>query len=1004
MDWEKEIIRIFEKYDNKLNLQQIFSYIETDNNIKLSQGKKLLIRQKLSNLSNKIQFSIIEGNSMYELIPQKNYNEKIESIDDLYKKSIKNEYVYPDTSEIKLFKRIKREFQKCTYIGDISLSDEEYSIIIEYLKKYINSIDTKPYNVSNIFLATSLVYIGIKYYDRAYWKHLEEETGIYRIDRQTQQKIGRIFFNTLVKFDKRHVEENEIVNNILMHCFVTAKYAEEFFDFLFAYYNFDLDRDLTQNTPEMMSHLVEAMKKSDNHSLRTYKIKKHTADAVMMNEKGCKIRIGNVLKYIDTYIFEDKLPDKSQNRIAKLFVEWAKNSKRFALEKSNYASVKVRDKKRFHLPYFNLDLKTKHFRIVLPVQTIRTDFDENTPIISWQIIGQSFSEKFNVDCEETVLGYKTESIKYFDIASECLFETINIKLLYNGIVKKSFTIKSDSVRFFDLDDGNWIKYDVYIRAGSVFAVTLNSDNLQSEKVVTIESIAGLKAYELMLETGDIIKLPSGQPLSVGKPLEEGIVSDSLVKNVFVKRDGCDYPVYSKAPSLHFNLSDHDVRGTVIIINNEKSRFDKALASQFNSSDGKSNYLLDLKTYCLEDGIYSVSVNIPSERRIRKYEFALVNGLNIIFDNALYIYSEKGKMKISTDKVHDVIDFDIKPEDDNLLYTISKIDLFISIPAFKWKYAENDLWEIKEPEIVWYKEFPKIIYFKFPDTSIRVFGDTINIDVEKNEIILNKNKDTNIFICDTTKIPSWWYGTTNYSIKIGYDNSYFDFLTIITKNILNKAAISNNPINSSIIVKSDISGFNDCAADVWNDNILIAEKVPVKSNGFSVKTTNLSGKFKVVFFEYDSDEDDEFGLDEPVYSEIGTIRDTLHTDFDIANTTLTLKLITRDKKQGEWFEPEKYILADTCIINNFKIVDEVEDGFIGTLKSRNCIINGLTVSVKFKEKSDYTKTFIEYYDDELKSFIPFIYDRTNKSLGLNDYLKSSKRFFVSNGYYYITRKK
>lgn len=28
MDWGKEIIRIFEKYDNKLNLQQIFSYIE----------------------------------------------------------------------------------------------------------------------------------------------------------------------------------------------------------------------------------------------------------------------------------------------------------------------------------------------------------------------------------------------------------------------------------------------------------------------------------------------------------------------------------------------------------------------------------------------------------------------------------------------------------------------------------------------------------------------------------------------------------------------------------------------------------------------------------------------------------------------------------------------------------------------------------------------------------------------------------------------------------------
>lgn len=84
--------------------------------------------------------------------------------------------------------------------------------------------------------------------------------------------------------------ENEFMNNILLHCFITKHYANDLFDFLFAYYQIDLERDLSRNSAEMRTYLMQTMSKGEA-SARAYKIKKHTADAVSANEQGCKIRV-----------------------------------------------------------------------------------------------------------------------------------------------------------------------------------------------------------------------------------------------------------------------------------------------------------------------------------------------------------------------------------------------------------------------------------------------------------------------------------------------------------------------------------------------------------------------------------------------------------------------------------------------------------------------------------------------------------------------------------------
>ena len=63
---------------------------------------------------------------------------------------------------------------------------------------------------------------------------------------------------------------------------------------------------------------MKSMSKGE-YSARTYKIKKHTSDAVMANEKGCKIRIGRIaarqLKMPWLIFWFAKVADKQKQRI-----------------------------------------------------------------------------------------------------------------------------------------------------------------------------------------------------------------------------------------------------------------------------------------------------------------------------------------------------------------------------------------------------------------------------------------------------------------------------------------------------------------------------------------------------------------------------------------------------------------------------------------------------------------------------------------------------------------
>ena len=778
----------------------------------------------------------------------------------------------------KMKKRIKREFKKVKYIGDIHISDEEYEVLKEYIPIVFRRLRmTSSHECVDEIFAVALVQIGIRNYNGRYWTYVSKliDGGINNVQ---QGWIGRSFVKTLDKYNKIHVGAEEMVNNILMHSFITKYYAADFFDFIFAYYQKDLDRDLSRHTKEMRNYLISSMKMSED-SVRSYKIKRHTADAVTANEIGCKIRIRRILQLMDNYMFSGVLPTNSQNRVTNLFVEWAKTSKAFDVARKEYSTGK-KGQKRFSSPYLRFDTAYKDFVLVLPPQNVRLNEDEAWAKIEWKI---ECSGEFNVietESEGTVIGCKTHSVSQ-SIPLNKIFDEFSISLIKNDDdVLRRFVLKNDTVRFFD-KDWDMINSADYLPVGEVLAFSKSEVEIISDSTVGVEQALGMNLYTLNLKKGDVVKYPDGRAKSVGRELEEGLLQQHLVASASVS--GTEkVPLYSSCPLIYFVMEESRETGTVIHIDGEKHRLNLNFCTKFklNISGNKYGYILKTDNYNLCEGNHNVCIDIPNDRKNRIYNFAFISGLNFVFCGAPYIFKEQGKILFSDNvcvapisdfvwEAEEGYEFDILPDENYIEFEIKTaretFNVNIDIPVLKWKFDDWE-WEVSQPEAIWYTEFPKKIFIKYPADDARFFMDAPEVvdisyeDAEDNyETHFARNKQEDLFICDTTKMPSWFgrYDPVR-KLYLELDGKIIVFAAVITKCILNSCKIVGDYERNELILKADISGFADCFVDLLYRGNLIVEKLPVTMGGVRLNVPMVDGIYTAVFYEQDEEEDD-FGF-------------------------------------------------------------------------------------------------------------------------------------------------
>ena len=292
-----------------------------------------------------------------------------------------------------------------------------------------------------------------------------------------------------------------------------------------------------------MNSLIDAILKPDNTD-RTYLLVKQTQDAVLMNTRGCKIRIRRFLRMMDDYFWEQKVPLNPVSRLSKMLIKWQEDSLEFKYDYNKYHGTinTSREKKRYSSPYIKCDLSDTTFRLILPVQLIRFDDGDS---VKWRITINGDTREIDGQVYKAITGYKTEEIEVILDRSN-LFDEIIIKLLSDQKKIRNYKINSNTIRFFD-GEGDFINNDS-LTTGIVYSFNEAGYTPISEALLDSEIIGDFVKSYFEFEIGDIIRLPDGNPLSIGQRINEGLLKRGVLSNAYAQLMTTKL-IFIKAPSI-----------------------------------------------------------------------------------------------------------------------------------------------------------------------------------------------------------------------------------------------------------------------------------------------------------------------------------------------------------------------------------------------------------------------------------------------------------------------
>lgn len=886
-----------------------------------------------------------------------------------------------------MLRRINREFYKKRLIGDIAINNDEYALLIDRFRVQYELLKNSPNHiiVDNTF-ALSLVQIGIKYYDGGFWPHVAKELGIGSLPPYQTLWIGESFYSTLVKYDKLRLSRGEWVNNILMHCFVSDLYAENLFNFLFAYYRLDLERDLLRNNREMMNSLVEIILKNDNTG-RTYWLVRHTSDAVHVNTKGAKIRLRRLLRLIDNCFWEQITPVNSSNRLSKHFLEWYKNSNDFNLEYVKYhgGNNAGRGGKSFSTPFLQCDFSMGAFRIYFPTQLI--DFAYSYDVY-WKISCGETENRLGVNLYQGVTGNKTEET-YLDLQVSELFNEYNISLMCGDMKVRRFKITADDTRFFD-KNGDYIHTE-NLPTGKVFAFSLIGATPVSEAIIDSERIGDLILSYFEFQYGDIIRLPDGKPVSIGRKLEEGLLPRSRINGAYsLNEDGAQIPIYNKAPALLIKMQPSRTPGTLIQVNGRRFRmFDKdTVVVDLDERSGEKGYIINMADYgCSEDGIYQLFIDVPNDRSRRFWEFTVINGFGFEFEDAPYIFNPRGtirfkdKLKILSDrgskKLHgeNAFNFEIDPNCDDIMFSfltdLVMIPLRVYAPVFRWKFDNGD-WQIERPPELWHSEFPIMIYIKYPDDYLTICMDDVgNYETQEQEQSYKKLKEKHLFECDVTRFKSWFgREIAMRQVLLQFRDRKKEFIRVVTKSIALSCIIRGDYQNDILVGEVDIIGKARYYTDIKLNNLVLAEKVVINQGRFELETELVSGNYIIDIFEED---EDDTGFGDICFYPVAHFEQELLNPHNLCGKCIEVKRI-RNGQKSIFYLPLNYRFT----IENLSYSDGMDKlNYVGQMFVDNSIgqygrlVASYPVNVNFYNANKLKYVKLSFLDDNEPEV--FLYD-------------------------------
>ena len=875
-----------------------------------------------------------------------------------------------------LKKRIYKEFSEKTLIGDIAIDEMEYQILIEYFKEtYHNLKYIGNRKVRDPIFATALVQIGIKHYDANYWNHVRTILEVDTLSGVHQGWIGKIFIETSKYYNKAIIAEEERVQNILMHSFVSDKFLDPFFEFLFKFYRIDLFRDLSGNIDDELDNLVEIIARNDN-AHRMNLVRKHTSNAFLCYKSYCRERIINILQLMDKVFWDPNAELDYSDRILKHFDRWRKTSEEYIEENRKVQNKEMKPgsgKRRAISPYLKFDMNSKELFIILPPRLLK-HFDISE--LSWRIQTNTRNLIEEALYIEAMTGIKTEETAIrIDFAE--MHGTFTIELSDRNNKLFHYILNGEAVRLFDLD-GDLINGDS-IPVGNVFAFTKNGDEVHSQAQIDSQFMNGLHITYFDFKRGDILFLPEGRVTTIGVKLTEGMLDQGLVKGASSISEGMKIPVFSTPPVFLLKIEQMQLAGTAIRVNGQVYRMEDCAPEEkvINELNAKYAYMLDSgKFKSSANGLNKVEIDIPNRNKL-SYEYILIEGFEFSFEDSPYIFKQRGTVTFNDSlNIHcakgkkiqgeNKWNFPLSAELDEISVQVidkgENINIYLEIPVLKWRLDDGD-WYIDRPEEIWHSHFPTFICIKFPEEELVLAFEKNHIQTEFQSERFYKNKGEGYFKCDMTRFKSW-IGRDKIKriLSIEHAAGSNPFLDVITQSIVNSKMIRGDFQKSMLIGEFDIIGKAGYYVDVNYQGKTIVEKEPLVNQRFESSADLETGKYHL--FLYEAEPGSAFSVNR--YTKI----DEFETEL-LNPKNLTAKQIAIKKKQKSLNLNWEYIVD-----NLSKMTDYTYSGSL-FVKIQYGLLWKYEVYVEFIQPDDLRHARISLFDDG--EVLDFLYDDKDHSL-------------------------
>lgn len=890
----------------------------------------------------------------------------------------------------KLVRRIQKEFITKKLIGDIAINDEEYELLTTYLEERFYWLQNNPFHKYSIdrTLCVALVQIGIRCYDGSYWSHVARLVGLSRLSIQEQDMLGHSFFKTMSSYDKYVLSSSDRVSAILMHSFVCDKYAPKFFDFLYAFYNIDLERDLSRLDRDTMQELIEVMQRTDNTG-RTYQLVGQTANAIRLHPRGAKTRIRRYLRLIDRAFWNEPLPEGSHNRLTRHFLEWVSSSEEMQNAQREYRHGENR-KKLFSTPYYKMQISTGQVRLILPAQHLR--FIEELDL-AWVIsLGET---EWRIPIEpyrQGVTGFITEEANvnlYYDE----ILKSRNIRLTNGNDILRTFTIKEMPYRFFNVN-GDPIPSE-HLPSGITYSLS-KADCIPFSTALQMQKSDDYLCFcSYLLEDGDLICFPNLPPIAVGARIANGLMLRGCVSGVRYAEDEKTYPVYSATPTLILTLPKHRIAGTALLLNDKKyplMREGKLLSSSatFPMQDGTDSVGVMIPTEslgCSENGAYTLSVDMPGKSGCTNYRFLLLKKFRFSFADAPYLFKTHGTLCLpksyplehkKAEHLTEGLAYKIDLEPNSSLFQCSCLGftLVFDIPVFRYRF-EGEEWMTAAHIDVWHSAFQPKLEIQAPGSQITFSLDEYANAAEYNEeheITVSRTAADQLFHCDLTRFLSW-FGRESARRMIYVQCAGMEkkekFLGVVTKSILLSGTLQVNDAGDGVTGSFQIIGMAEYYADLYCGETCIAEKLPLIDGQFTLNMKLRSGVYTAKIYEA---EEDEYGFGSNYY-EIGSREMQIIDPTDLTGKSVQIMQIQPVAN------PDSYlILYYKYIIVDLKKQESDSNTYIGKMivKTKGGTLKAaFPVYLTIPDIHDLSAGYLEFDEDGEPA--AFIYDSVERCI-------------------------